>query len=106
MSQSPEAILQNVRRAVMEGEYAQLEILLPALRDTEAAMVNGDLRTLQTLQAEAERTESCLISALAGVRAARRRVAEVSEAAKGLTTYDRGGHKATVPAVLPASRRV
>ena len=106
MSQSPESILQNVRRAVMEGGYAQLAALLPALRETEEALQSADLRTLQALQAEAERTESCLVSALAGVRAARRRVAEVSEAARGLTTYDRGGLRATVPAALPASKRV
>lgn len=106
MSQDPETVLQDVRRAVMEGEFGLLASLLPALRETEEALRGADLRTLRTLQAEAERTESCLMSALAGVRAARRRVAEVSEAAKGLTTYDRGGLKATVPAALPASKRV
>lgn len=106
MSQSPDVILRTVRLAVMEGEYALLASLLPALEEAEAVMAGADLPRLQTLQAEAERTESCLVSALAGVRAARRRVAEVTDAAKGLTTYDRGGVKATVPAALPASRRV
>jgi hypothetical protein len=106
MTGSAETILQDLRKALMEGQYAQLSVLIPALEDAEADLRSRDLSTLRTLQAEAARTEACLQSALSGVRAARRRVVEVAEAAKGLTTYDRVGHKATVPAVAPTSRRV
>ncbi|MDO8882212.1 MAG: hypothetical protein U0934_02515 [Pseudotabrizicola sp.] len=106
MPGSAETVLQDLRKAVMDGQYAQLAVLMPALQDVEADFRSGDLVTLRSLQAEAERTEACLQSALSGVRAARRRVVEVAEAAKGLTTYDRVGHKATVPTVTPTSRRV
>lgn len=106
MSKHTETLIQNVRKAVVEGDYAQLANLLPILQISEAEPFIGDLAELRRLKAEAERTEACLFSALQGIRAARRRVDDVVEASRGLTTYDRGGHKATVRATVPMTRRV
>lgn len=99
-------LVQNVRNAVLEGDFALLSTLLPALQESEAKLEKSDLVALGALRIEAVRTENCLLSALSGVRAARRRVADVAQAANGLTTYDRGGVKATLPSVIPDARRV
>ncbi|RGP35801.1 hypothetical protein [Pseudotabrizicola alkalilacus] len=106
MTKKIDTILADVRNSLMAGNYGQLATLIPALETAEAQVPSNDLARLKALKAEAERTAHCLQAALSGVRAARRRVAEISEAAKGLTTYDREGHKATVPNGAPASRRV
>ncbi|MFN3723147.1 MAG: hypothetical protein ACK4VZ_08895 [Paracoccaceae bacterium] len=106
MTDSCQAVLKDVRTAILDGDYTQLIALLPALRQIEAELQAGDLATLRALQIEAARTEACLGSALSGVRSARRRIAEVAQAAKGLTTYDRGGFKATLPSVTSTPRRV
>lgn len=106
MTANAETILKTVRNAVVEGGYDQLETLLAALQTAEADIPLRNLEDLRTLKAEAERTEACLLSALNGVRAARRRVTEVTEATRGLTTYDRDGSRATVLAALPTTRRV
>lgn len=106
MTANAEAILKTVRTAVIEGQYDQLEALLSALQSAEAEIPVANIADLRVLKAEAERTEACLTSALNGVRAARRRVTEVTEATRGLTTYDRDGSRATVLAAIPTTRRV
>lgn len=106
MTDRIDTILADVRSALMAGDYGQLALLIPALETAEGQMPANDLTVLKTVKAEAERTADCLHAALSGVRAVRRRVAEISEAAKGLTTYDREGHKATVPSGTSTSRRV
>ncbi|MDR7126829.1 hypothetical protein [Pseudotabrizicola sp. 4114] len=106
MTDSIATLLADVRNTLITGDYGQLATLIPALEAAEAQMPANSLTQLKAMKAEAERTAHCLQAALSGVRSARRRVAEISEAAKGLTTYDRDGHKATVPNGAPASRRV
>ena len=106
MDVNAEDTLKAVRSAVVAGDYARLATLLPVLESGEAGLGHSDLTRLHRLKAEAERTASCLHAALSGVRAARRRAAEIIEATKGLTTYDREGVKATVSAHAPTSRRV
>ena len=106
MAETLEHILAEVRVAVVEGDYARLATILPALELAENALQTSDPLDIRTLKANAMRTAGCLQAALSGVRAARRRVLEIDEAARGLTTYDRGGVKATVPIHAPTSRRV
>lgn len=106
MSNEPATLLDSVRVALCDGNYQRLADLVPYLAQAEAAIGMLDLPDLRALRAEAERTETCLTAALSGIRAARRRVADISEAARGLTTYDRDGLKATLSTALPESRRV
>ncbi|MFN4129195.1 MAG: hypothetical protein ACK4GC_05195 [Paracoccaceae bacterium] len=106
MTVDAEKALRAVRQAVLDGDYVQLSTLLPELEQGEADLHRTDLTTLHRLTAEAERTATCLQSALSGVRAARRRAVEITKATQGLTTYDRDGVKATVPASTPTPRRV
>ncbi|MFN4154144.1 MAG: hypothetical protein ACK4HF_05780 [Paracoccaceae bacterium] len=106
MADSIEVILVDVRKAVLDGDYEQLAMLMRALEHAEAEVDTRDLVLLSAMKAEAERTAICLQAALSGVRTARRRVSEIAEAARGLTTYDREGTRATVPVALPTSRRV
>ncbi|MFN3847526.1 MAG: hypothetical protein ACK4RZ_17155 [Paracoccaceae bacterium] len=106
MPNDPAALLESVRAALCEGNYQRLSDLAPVLAQVEAEVGMYSLPDLRALRAEAERTEACLQSALSGVRGARRRVAEITDAARGLTTYDRDGLRATFSNTLPESRRV
>ena len=106
MSNNIAAVLADVRKAVIAGDYAQLVSLLPVLGQYESDVEAYDVTALRALREEAARAATCLESALSGVRAARRRIAEIAHADQGLTTYDRDGLKATVPIVVPVSRRV
>lgn len=101
-----ETILSKIRKAIIDGEYESLANLITDLEHAEAEIIGSDLDLLRAVKVEADRTGTCLRSALSGVRAARRRVADVAEAARGLTTYGPCGVKATVLASPPKSRRV
>ncbi|MCU0899973.1 MAG: hypothetical protein MUC82_05690 [Cypionkella sp.] len=96
----------DLRHALTQGNYDRLPALIAALEQVEEQVESGSPDSITTLKAEALRTEACLLAALAGVKAARRRVAEIAQAARGLTVYDRDGSKATVSSSLPKSRRV
>ena len=100
------AALRAIRGALLNGNFAELSVHLPALQAAEAGLPGHDLETLRHLKAEAERTETCLQAALTGARGARRRLVDIADAMSGLTTYDRDGTKATVAAALPRSKRV
>ena len=106
MAESLHQILTELRIAVVEGNYGRLAAILPELEQAEGHLTMDDPAELQALKAQAMRAAGCLDSALSGVRAARRRIAEIDDAARGLTTYDRDGVKATVPSHMPTSRRV
>lgn len=99
-------LLEDMRGAVLNGNFNRLKLLLPELEQAERQVANEDLADLQAVKAQAERTGACLQGALQGVKSARRRVSEIAEAAKGLTTYDRVGAKAMLPVAAPNSRRV
>ncbi|GEM_PF-5665140 len=99
-------LLQDLRRAVLTGDYGQLADLVPALAQAESQLDRCDLQQATALQAQADRTASCLQGAMSGLKSARRRVVEIDEAARGLTTYDRNGAKATLPCAPPTSRRM
>lgn len=98
--------LHDIRAALLSGNFADLAQHLPALQAAESALGTTDLATLRHIKAEAERTETCLHAALTGVRVARRRLVDITDAMSGLTTYDRDGTKATVASALPRSKRV
>ncbi|MDZ4093358.1 MAG: hypothetical protein U1D35_00430 [Paracoccaceae bacterium] len=90
-----EQALDRVHRAALAGELdnfgkmaAEIEALL--------AQISGldDLALARRLHEKAERNAVCLQAASRGVRAARRRVAEIAAARTGLVTYDGKGRRA------------
>lgn len=98
--------LTELRLAVMAGRYDRVAELVTILEEAEATAPVRNSAELQAIRTEADRTGACLQAALSGFRTARRRIAEIADAARGLTTYDRDGTKATLTAGLPDSRRV
>lgn len=100
------SVLDEMREAVVTGNYTQLSTLLPALSEAEKTIQPQDMAQLAALRAKAAQNAACLDAAISGVKSARRRMAEIAKAEAGLTTYDREGAKATLSSVLPKSRRV
>jgi hypothetical protein len=101
-----ETILSDLRRGLVSGDYSVLSGLLPQLEQIEAEAEFLSAADLHSLKAEAERAQACLQAAVSGVRAARRRMTDVADAARGLTTYGPDGVKATLPTTPPGSRRI
>lgn len=97
--------LDRLRHALRRGDYAALAALT---RQIEQAlpMANGlSSQALANLRADAERTAACLAAARSGLRAARRRLAEIRAGAGGLATYDSHGRiERAMPAATPAKR--
>lgn len=99
-------VLDDMREAVVAGNYTRLSALLPALSEAEKSFLAQDMTTLAALRAKAAQNAACLDAAISGVKSARRRMTEIAQADAGLTTYDRGGAKATLLSAVPKSRRV
>jgi len=89
-----EIILQEVYRALREGEFSRLDDLS---NRTEAAMsqlsgpLDGD--SAKRLREMARRNAACLDAAARGIRAARRRLADIRDAQSGTRTYDGLGQR-------------
>ena len=90
-------LLDQVYDALLQSDYSSLpgmtaqleqELRSPSATLTEAQMM--------IVRRKAERNGACLLSAQRGVKAARRRLAEIRSTATGLVTYDRMGRRAEV----------
>jgi hypothetical protein len=90
-------LLDLVHSALQAADYAALARLEQGLAQEMArpglALSTADL---QLIKRRAERNAHCLQAAGRGIRAARRRLAEIRGAATGLVTYDRAGKRADV----------
>ncbi|GAB4387272.1 flagellar protein FlgN [Albidovulum sp.] len=89
--------LRRERRAILAGDLPELIALAPeGARLVEAIEGHGRAAfaaaaDLAAIKAQAETNRRLLEAALAGIGAARRRLAEVARARDGLDTYDRHG---------------
>jgi plasmid stabilization system protein ParE len=96
---TPRAIqlLDQVYEALLKADYAALSGI-SAQMEQEFRNPNSTLTDAQwkVVRHKAERNGACLISAQRGVKAARRRLAEIRSTATGLVTYDRSGRRAEV----------
>lgn len=106
MTAEMQTVLSDLRAGLLSGDYSVLPRLLPQLEAIEDRAASLSADDLHILRAEADRAQACLQAALSGVRAARRRMTDVADAARGLTTYGPDGVKATLPTALPGSRRI
>jgi hypothetical protein len=87
---SPETLeeaLGDMRAALREGNYAALPQIVSIIEE-RAEGLERDPEGAMQVRAMAARNAALLQAALRGLRAAQRRMAEISSAAKGLQTYD------------------
>ena len=87
-----ERALERVRAAAVGGDLAALAGMAEELSGRLAAL--GPVRdpvVLARIQRLARRNEACLDAAMRGLRAARRRLADIGSAGSGLQTYDGTG---------------
>lgn len=99
--------LDRVFALLRDGNLTELETVLSELEAGMApprpgvASATGD--RLAGLRQKAERNAACLKAAARGLRAARRRIAEVRAAATGLAAYDARGQR---PEATAAAARI
>jgi hypothetical protein len=90
-------LLDQVYEALLTSDYAALpgmaEQLEQELQSPSSALTETQLKIIRH---KAERNGACLMAAQRGVKAARRRLAEIRSTATGLVTYDRSGRRAEV----------
>jgi hypothetical protein len=99
-------VLDDMHAAILAGDFTRLADLVPDLQDAQQLAETAGHPNPAVLKDKARRNAVCLQAALSGVKSARRRIADIADAARGLTTYDRVGSKATLSVVPPKLRRV
>ena len=88
-------LLDLAHQALLRSDYAALAEL-GAMLEREMVTPNRkiDESGLRVIRRKAERNAVCLMAAQRGIKAARRRLAEIRSNAKGLVTYNRAGKRA------------
>jgi hypothetical protein len=86
-------VLDEVLLAVRTGRFDQLEMAARRLEAGEEQLAGMGAGALSAIRRKAEMNAQCLAAALRGVRAARRRIAEIADLQKGMTTYDCHGRR-------------
>ena len=100
-------LLDAVHHALMQSDFATLERLGQALlAEIERPSQAFDPASLQVVRQKADRNARCLLAATRGIKSARRRVADIQNAANGLVTYDRSGKRAEVTAGRSLAQRL
>jgi hypothetical protein len=84
-------ILDSVHGALRRGDYAALPALTLAIEEAAEALDPMGPEEVRALRAKLERNAACLLSAARGLKAARRRLAEILQAREGLSTYGATG---------------
>lgn len=84
-------ILDAVHGALRRGEYAALPALTTAMEEAAEGLDAVDPDEVRLLRDKLERNAACLLAAARGLRAAKRRLAEIAQARAGLSTYGATG---------------
>ena len=85
--------MQDMDTALRQGDFARLADLTLQLQGASLDLRQLGGTDLQRLKRLAVQNERNLSAAQRGLRAARRRLAEVMSVARGFATYDRQGHR-------------
>jgi hypothetical protein len=93
-------ILDRTAQALLAGDLVTLGLLTSRLEDSIAAVSQPDRATADRWQSKARRNARLLEAATRGVKAARRRAAEII-GGPVLTTYDARGQRASIKAAGP-----
>ena len=105
------ALMAALRRALVAGQIAQIPALSQRLAEAMAHYLDdgegfaGDPAELVALRRAAETNARCLAATLAGLRAARRRLAEIHRMHRSMG-YDRNGRSHLISAPETLARRV
>ena len=90
-------LLDQVYDALLRSDYAALPAITEKLeQEMQNPAQQWNAGHLKTIHRKAERNGACLMAAQRGIKAARRRLAEIRSTASGLVTYDRCGRRAEV----------
>lgn len=84
-------ILDAVHGALRRGDYAALPALTAAMEEAAEGLDTAAPDEVRALRDRLERNAACLLAAARGLRAARRRLAEIAQARAGLSTYGATG---------------
>lgn len=99
-----ESLLEDMHRAVLNADFAALAAIAPEV-EASALDPQRDPAAAVRIAALARRNANCLDAALRGLRAGRRRLAEMRGISQGLRTYDRYGQPADIVTASPPARR-
>jgi hypothetical protein len=88
-----------VHTAVLAGRIDDLAPLTDMITTASADLTTATEQQMRLIQGMAARNALCLQSAMKGIRAAQRRVAELRAASTGHATYDQNGQRARLGAV-------
>lgn len=92
-----ETLLDQIYRVALAGQIENLAALVPRMEALLADFAGPvDQPLSDRLHQKAARNAICLQAAARGLRAARRRIAEIGAARDGLQTYDDRGRRAEV----------
>lgn len=106
MTTDLESLLEDLHQAALHADFDALAALAPAIeRATQALDLRGDPAAAKRISALARRNETCLDAALRGLRAGRRRLAELRDIGLGLRIYDRNGQRADIVTTSQPARR-
>lgn len=90
-------LLDQVYDALRRSEYGALAGLAASLdREMQRPSEAMTEAKLAIIRRKADRNAACLDAAQRGIKAARRRMADIRATASGLVTYDRSGRRAEV----------
>jgi len=93
-----EQLLDQVHAAIVAGDLLLVRAMAGEIDSLLADLPRlADQGLADRLRAKAERNAACLQAAARGVRAARRRIAEIRAAQDGLATYDGKGKRQELP---------
>lgn len=84
-------ILDAVHGALRRGDYGALPALTVAMEEAAAGLEPMGHDAVRALRIKLERNAACLLAAARGLRAAKRRLAEIAQARAGLSTYGATG---------------
>lgn len=106
MTDRIESLLEDMHRATLGADFSALASLAPEVEAAALALdPQRDPAAALRIAALARRNASCLDAALRGLRAGRRRLAEMRGISQGLRTYDRHGQPADIVTSSPPPRR-
>ena len=103
--ESVPALMDEVQDALRRGDFGALAPLNLRMEQAEASLHLAGTKELLRIRLMAERNARTLIAARRGIKAARRRIADVLSAARGLVTYDRQGHRVEESEAKQLARR-
>lgn len=87
-------LLDSIHKALLSGDLPALAATASEMEAALSALAPGTREAdLLELRRKAARNASCLRGTLRGIRAARRRLAEIAAAGTGLRTYNSKGQR-------------